>query len=477
MDLLNKYARNLPKNIKIQILINLPYTDVMFITDHYFWEKYWENYNSKHINMNGGFEPNPEQKYVLRLIEEGKNIFLNSPAGTGKSTLIKYFCIQNQTKYNIGLTSTTGISALSIGGSTLHSFLGIGLGTDSSDCLYDRIIKDVDKRKLWLNLDILIIDEISMLHPKLFDKLEKVARKIRGTKARFGGIQLVVTGDLFQLPCVSHNSTLIIHSSRFKKCIDVTVELRNIIRQSDITFKTILNKIRLGIIDPQVKKNLKSRFVKPYKNCNNIIPTRLFCTKKAIDDMNNKELNKLANQGYEFREYIMEFVNQDCPISFDYISKNFIRNSTTPHTLQICENTQVMLTYNISQSLVNGSRGNVVGFSPEEYPIVQFINGSLETIKPIKFNLHHTLQNGKIKLVGYAVQIPLKIAYALTIHACQGSTLDYASIDLTEAFEYGQAYTALSRVRTLDSLFIKKFDFGIIQAHPEALNFINNLNF
>jgi ATP-dependent DNA helicase PIF1 len=483
---MNDYARNLPFELKIEILKHLDYTKVKWITNQYFWEKYWEHYNLKNnVQNSDGFEPNPEQKYVLGLIKAGKNIFINAPAGTGKSALIKYFTSTKHSGKVIGLTSTTGISALNIGGSTLHSFLGIGLGKEDVDDLYDKIIKNRDRRDLWLNLDILIIDEISMLHPDLFDKLEKVARKIRENEARFGGIQLVVTGDLFQLPCVSYNSTLITHSKKFKRCIDTVVELRNIIRQSDHKFKSILNKIRLGIVDPQVKNTLKTRFVKPPKkskefkgqtetHIDNIRPTKLFCTRKSVDHLNEKELNKLAKQGYEFREYTMDFVSQDCPISFDYVTQNFIKNSTTPLTLCLSEQTQVMLTYNISPKLVNGSRGIVVGFTPDkDYPIVEFINGIITPIKPNKFSLHHTLRNGKVKQVGYAVQIPLKIAYALTIHACQGSTLDYVSIDLREIFEYGQAYTALSRVRTLDGLFIKKFDFDVIQAHPEALRFAN----
>ncbi|CCV02300.1 helicase [Invertebrate iridescent virus 30] len=473
---ITKYAASLPLELKVEILKYLDYTQIKWITNSYFWIKYWEQYNQNNP-ITDKFIPNPEQQYTLRLIEEGKNIFINAPAGTGKSALIKYFWQQNFNKKVLGLTSTTGISALNIGGSTLHSFLGIGLGKENVDDLYDKIIKNREKHELWLKLDLLIIDEISMLHPELFNKLEKVARLVRENKKKFGGIQLIVTGDLFQLPPVSQDSTLIINSSKFNKCIDTIVEFRNIIRQVDPIFKNILNKIRIGIVDTQVKKLLKKRFIKAPKQPNiQIKPTKLYCTRKSVDHLNENELNKLANKGYTFREYIMEFINQNCPISFDYIIKNFVKNSTTPSTLQICEQTQVMLTYNISPTLVNGSRGIVTGFTPENYPLVTFINGETVIVRPIKFSLHCTLRCGKVKLVGYAVQVPLKIAYALTIHACQGSTLDYASINLRETFEYGQAYTALSRVRTLDGLFLKKFNFDVIQAHPKALKFLNKQN-
>jgi ATP-dependent DNA helicase PIF1 len=512
-NIFKKYAQHLPLEIKIKILINLPYDNIRFITDPYFWTKYWEHYNNNNIFKEGLFKPNPEQRYVLGLIEQGKNIFINAPAGTGKSALVKYFFQTHQSHKLVGLTSTTGISALNIGGSTLHSFLGIGLGRENVEDLYDKILKNKYKLNLWLNLNILIIDEVSMLNPSLFDKLEKLARKLRENKMRFGGIQLVVIGDLFQLPCVSENSALIINSSRFRKCIDVTIEMRNIVRQNDPIFKNILNKIRVGIVDTHVKQVLKTRFQKPSHITDRssinrdtlsqqgqtdpaiqqvedllkrmrkahpmrddasqklIIPTKLFCTRKSVNDINERELNKLALQGFEFREYVMEFVSQDCPVSFAYVCEHFGKHSTTPTTLQICEQAQVMLTYNISSTLVNGSRGIITGFTTENYPIVEFLNNSVIVVKPIKFSLYHTLYNGKVKLVGYAIQIPLKIAYALTIHSSQGSTLDWVSIDLNEAFEYGQAYTALSRAKTLDGLFIKKFDFGKIRAHPEALQY------
>jgi hypothetical protein len=155
----------------------------------------------------------------------------------------------------------------------------------------------------------------------------------------------------------------------------------------------------------------------------------------------------------------------------DYVTKNFIKNSTTPSTLQLCEKAQVLLTYNISPTLVNGSRGVITGFTSENYPIVEFIMGTTSIIKPIKFTLDYTLRNGKNKMVGYALQIPLKIAYALTVHSCQGSTLDCVSIDLRNTFEYGQAYTAMSRVGSLEGLYLKKFNYDVIQAHPDALRF------
>lgn len=465
---MENYACRLPLELKIKILMNLPYEDVRFITDLRFWTKYWKT--SKACQSTGEFEPNPEQSYVLKLLERGENVFVNAPAGTGKSALITHFFRKHQHWKSIGLTATTGISAININGYTLHSFLGIKLGIESVEELHAKILKNKAKLKLWLQLDVLVIDEISMLHPKLFDKLEKLARKLRETSSRFGGIQLAVFGDLFQLPCISlsnEDQSLIVDSKQFRKCIDITVKLTNVVRQPDPIFKVVLGKIRLGIVDEQVKSIITSRMSALGDEL--IRPTMLYCTRKCVNNINDRELDKLAAEGREFREYTMKFTQLETKVprfEFDYVCANFAKHSTTLPMIQICENAQVMLTYNISSTLVNGSRGVVTGFTEEDYPIVTFLNKSSVVIIPVKFSLYHG-----VKTIGHAIQIPLKIAYALTIHSSQGATLDYAHVDLSDAFEYGQAYTALSRVRTLDGLFVKKFDFRKIAAHPRALDY------
>jgi ATP-dependent DNA helicase PIF1 len=468
---MNVTLGDLPLELKIAILVRMPYESVRFFTSRYFWSEYWKHNSVIKGSADGVFTPNKEQAYVLDLVNQKKNIFINSPAGTGKSTLLKYIKQCHSDKV-VGLTSTTGISALNIQGSTLHSFLGIGLGADDVDALYDKIMKNEIKKKLWCVLDMLIVDEVSMLHPDLFKKLEKLGRRIRGNKLRFGGVQLIVAGDLFQLPCVSTTSTLVVVSSTFKKCIDEIVELRYIMRQDDPSFKEILNKVRVGDIDEDVVDALSSRFVKVPKTLK-LRPTMLFCTRDSVDELNNKELDRLASKGCQFYEYEMNF---QCCVSlsmFNYAKSNFCKNSTTPQILSLTKQVQVMLTHAISATLVNGSRGIVVDFEEETgYPIVQFLDGQTMPVRPVKFTLCD-MNNGRSRNIGYAVQVPLKVAYALTVHACQGSTLDYVKLDLGRTFEYGQVYTALSRVKSLDGLFIKKFDFGIIQAHPEALRFMD----
>lgn len=476
MDLQN-FASCLPMELKMEILIRADYATVNFITNDYFWNRYWTRYNELNSNRRNvdskNLQLNSEQQYVLEMIESGKSVFLASPAGTGKSVVVRSFFEKHVSDGNIGLTATTGISALNIKGQTLHSFLGIGLARESVNDLQEIITKNTQKHKTWITLKTLIIDEVGMLHPDLFDKLEILARKIRKSKAFFGGIQLVLSGDLFQLPCVDRSGKLMVDSESFSKRITsgklCVIQMRNIIRQDDAVFKTILNKIRFGIVDKQVAKFLdeKKRARVPKKD---IKPTKLSCTKRSVSDMNEKELNKLAQKGHEFREYEMSFVDNGKSRYFANNTKLFIKNSTTPQTLQICDETQVMLTYNLTSKLVNGSRGIVRSFTDTNYPVVEFLNGLTITVEPVKFDIFAPVRN-TVEKIGHAVQIPLKVAYATTIHSCQGSTLDYAQIDLSEAFEYGQAYTAFSRVKNSEGLFIKPFNYDVIKAHPKALNF------
>lgn len=450
--------QTLPLELKINILINLPYSNVKFITSEYFWTKYWEKYNSiEHEN-----ELNPEQQHAINLIYEGKNVYVNAAAGTGKSVIAKKIPYIFNSKVVV-TTATTGVAASQIDTFTLHSTLGIGIGDSPVDVLYNKIIKNHKKYTLWKSLDILIIDEISMLDPSLFEKLEKLARRIRKNDARFGGIQLLMLGDIFQLKSIN-SENLITLSSIFLSCVDEIIIFRNIYRQSDIKFQNVLNKIRVGIADDQVKDVLKSRFIKFNKISKDIIPTKLFCTKKLVNIYNDKKLDNLAKQNkHVFRNYDMKFIQTTDNIYFEYYKQTFIKQSTTPKTLQLCENAQVMLTRNISKKLVNGSRGIITGFDSKEYPIVKFLNGDIITISPQQFN---------IKSVGVAIQIPLKIAYALTIHSCQGLTLDCVYIDLNNAFEYGHVYTALSRVKHLEGLYLKEFNFDIITVNPNALYFL-----
>jgi ATP-dependent DNA helicase PIF1 len=379
--------------------------------------------------MNNNIILNEEQQYVFNCMINGKNILLTGPGGCGKSAIIKLFYKKYKNSKNIALTSTTGTSAIILGGTTLYSYLGIGLGNKSTDLLVKNILKKQYIKKRWKTLDVLIIDEISMLSPELFDKLEDIARVIRTNNIFFGGIQLILSGDFLQIPCVNNNK-FCFESEKWEIGIDEVISLKKIIRQkNDNLFQKCLNNIRLGIIDEETKKLLSSRVGVKLNNRDGIIPTKLFPLNIDVDEINEKELEKLSNQ--EFLEYEMQYIN----VKNDSSKQHMKKNCLAKETLLLTENAQVMLLINldIENGLVNGSRGIIKKFV-NDLPLVKFINGVERIID------YNTWEFDYEKNIQKIIQLPLSLAYAFSIHKSQGSTLDYVEIDLRNIFDYGQAY-------------------------------------
>jgi ATP-dependent DNA helicase PIF1 len=413
------------------------------------------------------------QSKCLEMMSSGKNVFVTGPGGVGKSFIIEKFVKECCRSKKIGITSMTGISALLIGGTTLHSFLGIGLGKGTAEAIQFRIQHNPFQRKRWATLDILIIDEISMMSPLLFDKLEEVARMIRGTTKPFGGIQLILSGDFCQLPCIGEVQSLCIDATSWSKCMHNIVYLTEIVRQKDLTFQTFLNSVRMGIVDEFVLRILEERKNTTLTNEYGIIPTFIYTTRNDVAQHNDRELDNLASQGLEFFEYNAEVYIEPFVKMPQFVEDRINKDFNGVRTLQLCVGAQVMLLRNLDLTigLANGSRGVVIGFEPEStIPIIRFLNGVERLI-----DYHSWMFDENDRCVATVTQIPLKIAYAITAHSSQGSTVDYATIDLTNVFEYGQAYVALSRVKTLDGLSIINYNPALIKALPKAINFYNNL--
>lgn len=403
-------------------------------------------------------------------MRNGISLFLSGPAGVGKSACIKAFVDTCGDTRKIAITSTTGASALIIGGTTLHSYLGIGLGHGTVETLSNKIFESKWYRKRWTDLDCLVIDEVSMLNPDLFDKLENIARIIRGTSHPFGGIQLVLSGDFLQIPVVG-SQKFCFEAKTWNDCIIETVYLTKIIRQSDVVFQECLSNIRIGNITDSVVEILNSRVGKELTNNLGIKPTMLFSKNVDVDRMNDLELDKLAADGREFNEYKMDISVYTKPGDVHYTLEKFRKNCTAPELLQLCVGAQVMLLKNLDleAGLANGSRGVVTGFV-EDIPMVTFLNGCERLID---YHVWLVEENG-VEILR-AQQIPLKVAYAITIHKSQGCSLDCALVDISECFEYGQAYVALSRVKTLEGLSLVGVDYSYIKAHPKAIEFYKNL--
>lgn len=432
--------------------------------------------------MYNNFKLTELQEKALKYMVEGKNIFLTGPSGVGKSMIISMFKNLRGKSKNIAITSTTGVSSLLIGGTTLHSYLGIGLGTGSADYLTEKILKNNKIKQRWKTIDTLIIDEISMLSPELFDKLETVARNIRNGYSRnnfqielvdgppFGGIQLILVGDFLQLPVVGSDN-FCFEAKTWNICVEHVVQLTEIIRQTDKEFQEVLNDIRYGIVSDRAKKLLLSRVNVEVKNDLGILPTKIQTTNEAVDRINSKEFEKLIQKNPEIYEYDMRIHFYDSVFNKEHAIEKYRKNCLAPDILQLCIGAQVMLLYNLNLDigLANGSRGVVVNFI-EDFPVVQFMNGQTHVI-----DFHDwEIEENEIKQVRIT-QVPLKLAYSISAHKSQGCTLDCAEIDLSNLFAHGQAYVALSRVKSEKGLNIVGINFDGIKAHPKALEFYKKI--
>ena len=400
-------------------------------------------------------------------MEQGKSIFLTGPGGVGKTALIKYFKEKIGGSRVIAITSTTGTSALLLNGTTLHSFLGIRTGSGSIENMVVDIQKKPHMVKKWRRVECLIIDEISMLDPDLFDKLEHMARIIRKNSYPFGGIQLVVSGDFLQLPCVGTDK-FCFQAETWSYCLPHTVYLTEIIRQKDTEFQICLNTVRLGIMTQDVRNLIMSRIGATCTNKYNIIPTKLYSSNYEVDYINNIELDKLAKDGRQFYGYTMDIETSHK----SYVVEKVKKNCNAQDEVELCIGAQVMLLKNldIENGLVNGSRGIIIEFV-EELPVVMFLNGVEKLIDIAEWEI----MDGD-KHVALIRQIPLKVAYAISIHKSQGCSLDCVEINLDSIFEYGQGYVALSRAKSLQGLSIVKVDFSKIRAHPIAVEYYNSLS-
>jgi ATP-dependent DNA helicase PIF1 len=403
-----------------------------------------------------------EQRLVFdKVAENCQNIFITSPAGCGKSYLIKTIYSELQQTKNVALTSLTGVSANILGGQTLHSYLGIGLGTASFKKLLDRLEKSVFIKNRWRRLHLLIVDEVSMLNVELLEKLEALARTIRKCDLPFGGIQLVFSGDFLQLPTVKSHK-FCFESPVWDRCIDEVVLLSQIIRQKDETFARILNKIRVGDIDDECKTILESRAV-PYLDQNGIIPTMLYPTNAKVDAANSKYYDRLKGDEYRYNivyTWFKKVIDRE----------KYERDMRFQYELSLKVGAQVMyLVNNPGLGLVNGSRGVVKSFADGK-PVVLFLNGKLIPIGMETL----TIEEGDDLIMSYS-QIPLKLAWSSTIHKMQGCTIDLVRISFRNIFEYGQFYVAVSRCTTLDGLYLRHLDWNLVKTHPKAMEFYKNL--
>lgn len=439
-----------------------------------------------------------DQIRVFQTVIAEQSVFFTGSAGTGKSYLLKTMIdhLRTQLQKVVYVTASTGIAASLIKGTTLHSFAGLGLAKDSIDKLYFKVISSKSSSKRWNSVDVLIIDEVSMIDGDFFDKLNAVAKLIRKSDQPFGGIQLILTGDFFQLPPVTKfgaacsRTPYLFKSDSWSECVPKILVLKHVFRQSDAEFVGILNEIRQGTVSPQTIKIMNS-LTRKVEYSDGIQPTELYPRKNDVESANAHRLKCLDSPPVTFQSHDRQNANSDIPIQdfVEQLDKTLLVSSR----LVLKTGAQVMLVKNMpDEGLVNGSIGVITGFSElvenyegigeprsnshnrssnsaqgggEKWPIVQFTNGRKLTFTRQSFEI----ENSSGETIGSRHQVPLILAWALSIHKSQGQTLERVLIDLERSFEKGQVYVALSRVTSLKSVQVKGFHPSKVEAHPVVL--------
>ena len=405
-----------------------------------------------------------EQQFAFDLYLQGKNVFLTGPGGTGKSKWIQnvyQHALENE--MNIQVCAMTGCAAilLNCNATTLHSWAGIGLGNKS--------IKEHAKKR-WLAVNVLIVDEVSMMALELFEKLNEIGQTIRGCSLPFGGIQLLFCGDFYQLPPV--NADYCFESPIWKSTFDIVQLIKNF-RQNDETFQTILSEIRKGKITKSSFKTIMTRVgIEPPPNI-----TQLVSTRDKADYINTFHYSKLEGEEYVFtKERKLDLVMTEnekrsrkkfTDDQIDYEVSYLYNHVRCEPTLALKIGTVVMCIVNMHTIPVcNGSQGIIIGFTNKN-PIVRFECGDV-LITP------QLWKSEKIPGIGIE-QLPLIYAWAITIHKSQGATMDKALIDAGQTiFACGQMYVALSRVRSLDGLFLQDFRPEKIKINKKVVDFYDN---
>lgn len=399
------------------------------------------------------------QEQALAILKSGDNVFLTGSAGTGKTFVLnKYIQYLKARKIPVSITASTGIAATHLQGTTIHAWSGIGI----KDSLSSRQLKDL-KTKKYLKKHIektkvLIIDEISMLHKKQFDLVNEVMQYFRENEDPFGGIQIVVCGDFFQLPPIGSSGEI----NRDKFCFmsqswlhaNLSVcYLTDQYRQTDSSLNQVLNEIRAG----RVSDHSISLLEENNKGLKDDEPTRLYTHNLDVDRINSSHISAIRGAKKNFKAKIKGNLK---------LAESIKRSIMAPETLVLKKEAKVMFVKNnYEKGYLNGSLGTVLRFDNQGNPVVRLNNGYEITAEPEDWRIED--ETGKL-LVSY-VQVPLRLAWAITVHKSQGMTLDAAVMDLSKTFEKGQGYVALSRVKNLEGLELIGFNQTALEVDGLAL--------
>uniref|UniRef100_A0A182NTE4 ATP-dependent DNA helicase PIF1 n=1 Tax=Anopheles dirus TaxID=7168 RepID=A0A182NTE4_9DIPT len=441
-------------------------------------KKLYSNDPPKAAASGGEVKLNGEQQCILAACQSGQSLFFTGSAGTGKSFLLRKIIGALPPDGTVA-TASTGVAACLIGGTTLHSFAGIGGGEAALPICYEKASRP-NTAQAWRKCKRLIIDEISMIDADYFEKIEAVARYVRKNDRPFGGIQLILCGDFFQLPPVGRQSDrpgpgqysqdadrdgdlggvrFCFESSVWSDCIQASYELTVVHRQRDQEFVSILNSIRIGRVTDEITERLRKTASQRIET-EGILATQLCSHTSEVNAINQAKLEALAGESKTY----------DAKDSDPYSTKQIDQMLQAPAKLTLKVGAQVMLlkNYNIAEGLVNGARGVIMSFE-QGLPLVKFKRREL-IVRTEKWSVK---TGGGLVLT--RTQLPLKLAWAFSIHKSQGLTLDCVELSLSKVFEAGQAYVALSRAQSLESIRVLDFDLRQVWANTKVLHYYRRL--
>lgn len=398
-----------------------------------------------------------DQELALGILLSGKSALVTGAAGTGKTYLLNQFIKRARAMgKKVSVTATTGLAATHLNGNTIHSWSGMGIYDDLPDHFFDKLSKT--RRDTILKTDILVIDEISMMHDFRLDMLDDILRVVRAVDKPFGGVQLVMSGDFFQLPPVnrgdSRQGSFVVFSQSWQMLSPVVIYLEEQFRQEDEVLLDILTAMRSGDVRRHQAEALLERteITPPEEDI-----TELHTTNIDVDKINLHRLKQIDDDDREYQ--------QTSTGSSVYV-ESLKRSVLAPEILVLRRGALVMAVKNSSdKQYVNGSVGVVVNFEPlTEYPVVKFRNGREITMVPDTWEL----RDGEQKRASIS-QVPLRLAWAITVHKSQGMTLDAVKIDLRKAFVEGMGYVALSRVRDINHLYLYGINRKALEVSQDAL--------
>jgi ATP-dependent DNA helicase PIF1 len=442
-----------------------------------------------------------EQKYAFYKYRAGANLFITGPGGTGKSHLIKTIrqdLEQRSTKYAVCALTGCAAVLLNCFAKTIHSWSGIGLCQGEVHEIVDKAAKNRKANTNWKSTRVLIVDEVSMMSQKMFEVLDRIGQVIRKNPLRpFGGIQVIFIGDFYQLPPVGkrdepETTRFCFESARWSETFPAEshIALKTMFRHKNPEFIKVLDEVRQGVLTPESAALLHARILEPTE-CDGIVPTKLFPRNADAERVNDTMYAKLADveHVYESKRLtrLSTYTETGTPIPTDLIVRTealspdemkqqldlFEENSKIVPKLRLKKGAVIMCLANLDtdSGICNGSQGIVVDFvgGTTVVPVVKFLNGITMPILPKVY------QHGDYPRLGIE-QVPLRLAWAFTIHKSQGVTLDLAQMDLgSNVFEYGQSYVGLSRIRTLEGLYLSGFNPQKIKTNPRVAAFYEDI--